>query len=141
MATALTPAVTSDTSWQSQSNLQRKISTQTKQSPSKISPINMQDFIENLNEMCYRGFDELNALIQEQRWVQSYLNLNSSSSNSPLVNVYGGNSCSARVLIIPEYFIFKCKKIESTVREMFFFRVLFVYDRYLGKSCLRITSD
>ena len=29
------------------------------------------DFTQNLNELCYKGFDELNALIQEQRWVRA----------------------------------------------------------------------
>ena len=28
------------------------------------------EFTQNLNELCYKGFDELNALIQEQRWVR-----------------------------------------------------------------------
>jgi len=28
------------------------------------------EFMQNLNELCYKGFDELNALIQEQRWVR-----------------------------------------------------------------------
>ena len=29
----------------------------------------IQEFMDKLNELCYRGFDELNTLIQEQRWV------------------------------------------------------------------------
>ncbi|CAF3270925.1 unnamed protein product, partial [Rotaria sp. Silwood2] len=38
------------------------------QSPSRNLSTNMHELMENLNELCYRGFDELNALIQEQRW-------------------------------------------------------------------------
>lgn len=32
--------------------------------------MNLQEFIQNLNDLCDKGFDELNALIQEQRWVR-----------------------------------------------------------------------
>jgi len=38
-----------------------------------------------------------------------------SSSNSPLGNLNNSNCCSSRILIVSEYFIFKCKKIEITV--------------------------
>ena len=36
-----------------------------------ISKIERKIAIDNLNEICYRGFDELNALIQEERWVRN----------------------------------------------------------------------
>ena len=126
MAVASTP-VTPESPWQqttlhSNINLQRKMQsmmhqqqTILPQSPSKTSSNHMQELIDNLNEICYRGFDELNALIQEQRWVQNYLNVNSSSPSSPLVNINGTNCCSSRILIVSEYFIFKCKKVEITV--------------------------
>ncbi|CAF1552257.1 unnamed protein product, partial [Rotaria sordida] len=39
------------------------------QQQSRNNSINIHELIENLNELCYKGFDELNALIQEQRWV------------------------------------------------------------------------
>jgi len=80
MATASTP-VTPESPWQqttlhSNINLQRKMpsmmlqqQTIMPQSPLRNSSTNMQELIDNLNEICYRGFDELNALIQEQRWV------------------------------------------------------------------------
>ncbi|CAF1492202.1 unnamed protein product [Rotaria magnacalcarata] len=89
------------------------------QSPSRNSTTNMHDLMENLNELCYRGFDELNALIQEQRWVENYLNVNSPSPASPLVNINGTNCCSARILVVPEYFIFKCKKIEISASDIY----------------------
>jgi hypothetical protein len=81
MAAASTP-VTPESSWQqttphSNINVQRKMQTMMlqqqqpilPQSPSRNPSMNMQELIENINEICYRGFDELNALIQEQRWV------------------------------------------------------------------------
>ena len=39
-------------------------------SPSRNKSTNMHELVQNLNEICYKGFDELNALIQEQRWVR-----------------------------------------------------------------------
>jgi hypothetical protein len=79
MAVASTP-VTPESPWQqptfhSNINLQRKMQSmilQQSQSPSRNFLNNMQELIDNLNEICYRGFDELNALIQEQRWVRFY---------------------------------------------------------------------
>ncbi len=80
MAAASTP-VTPESPWQqttlhSNINLPRKMpsmilqqQTILPQSPGRNPSINMQEFIDSLNEICYRGFDELNALIQEQRWV------------------------------------------------------------------------
>jgi hypothetical protein len=44
---------------------------QQQQIPSKTKSLNIQDLMNNLNEVCYKGFDELNALIQEQRWVRT----------------------------------------------------------------------
>ena len=44
---------------------------QQQQIPSKTKSLNIQDLMNNLNELCYKGFDELNALIQEQRWVRT----------------------------------------------------------------------
>ena len=35
----------------------------------RTNSANMHELLQNLNELCYKGFDELNALIQEQRWV------------------------------------------------------------------------
>jgi len=80
MAAASTP-VTPESPWQqtvlhSNMNLQPKIQSTMRQqqtilpqSPSRNASTTMQELMENLNELCYRGFDELNALIQEQRWV------------------------------------------------------------------------
>jgi len=83
MAAASTP-VTPESPWQqttphSNINVQRKMQTMMlqqqqqqpilPQSPSRGASTTMQELMENLNELCYRGFDELNALIQEQRWV------------------------------------------------------------------------
>ncbi len=81
MAAASTP-VTPESPWQqatshSNMNIQRKMQTMMlqqqqpilPQSPSRNPSTNMQELLENINEICYRGFDELNALIQEQRWV------------------------------------------------------------------------
>jgi hypothetical protein len=84
MATASTP-VTPESPWQqatlhSNRNLQHKMQPVIHQqqpilpkSPSKNHSLNIHELMENLNELCYRGFDELNALIQEQRWVRSIL--------------------------------------------------------------------
>ncbi|CAF3367807.1 unnamed protein product [Rotaria sp. Silwood1] len=131
MATASTP-ITSESTWQqpltstsldSNINLKRKMRTMMlQQQQSRNNSINIHELVENLNEMCYKGFDELNALIQEQRWVQSYVNMNSlsmPSPSSPSVNFHGSNCCSSRILIIPEYFIFKCKKVEITASRVF----------------------
>jgi hypothetical protein len=78
MAAASTP-VTPESPWQQTTfHSQRKTQSMMLQQQTMIpqSPsINMQEFIENLNEICYRGFDELNALIQEQRWVCFSLSL------------------------------------------------------------------
>lgn len=47
---------------------------QSQQQPStRNRSINMQEFVQNINELCDKGFDELNALIQEQRWVSQHL--------------------------------------------------------------------
>jgi hypothetical protein len=100
MATASTP-VTPETTWQQQQqhpsatlhsttstsldsniNLQRKMRAmilqqqqmalpQASSSSSRNNSTNIQELIQNLNELCYKGFDELNALIQEQRWVRN----------------------------------------------------------------------
>lgn len=32
----------------------------------------IQEYIDHLNEICYQGFDNLNSLIQEQKWVCSF---------------------------------------------------------------------
>ena len=87
MAAASTP-VTPESPWQqtnyhSNLNSQRRTQAmllQQQQQPSTVPQLsprnfsaNLQEFIEHLNEICYRGFDELNALIQEQRWVRSLL--------------------------------------------------------------------
>ncbi|CAF1098564.1 unnamed protein product [Rotaria sordida] len=101
---------------------QQQQQTMLSQSPSRNLSTNMHELMENLNELCYRGFDELNALIQEQRWVENYLNVNSPSHpspSSPLVNINGTNCCSSRILVVPEYFIFKCKKIEITASDTY----------------------
>lgn len=81
MAAASTP-VTPESPWQqtnyhSNVNSQRRTQTMMLQQQQSIvsqsSPrnfsANLQELIDHLNEICYRGFDELNALIQEQRWV------------------------------------------------------------------------
>lgn len=47
---------------------------QSQQQPStRNRSINMKEFVQNINELCDKGFDELNALIQEQRWVSQHL--------------------------------------------------------------------
>ncbi|CAF4662949.1 unnamed protein product, partial [Rotaria sp. Silwood2] len=54
--------------------------------------------------------------------VQSYVNTNSSSipsPSSPSGSFNGSNCCSSRILIVPEYFIFKCKQIEITASHVF----------------------
>ncbi|CAF0826622.1 unnamed protein product [Adineta ricciae] len=86
---------------------------------SRKNSANIQELMQSLNELCYKGFDELNALIQEQRWVQNYVNINSPSPNSLVTHLNGSNCCSSRVLIVSEYFIFKCKKIEITASHVF----------------------
>ncbi|CAF3666483.1 unnamed protein product [Rotaria socialis] len=140
MATASTP-MTSESTWQQQipstsmsidssMNLKRKMrpimlqqqQMKLSQSISRNNSANMHELIENLNELCYKGFDELNALIQEQRWVQSYVNTSASSIQSPSSSsssLNGTNCCSSRILIVPEYFIFKCKKIEINASHVF----------------------
>ncbi|CAF2019457.1 unnamed protein product [Rotaria magnacalcarata] len=142
MATASTP-MTSESTWQQQipstsisldssMNLKRKmrpVMLQQQQQQMKLSQsilrnnsANMHELIENLNELCYKGFDELNALIQEQRWVQSYVNTSASSiqsPSSPSSSLNGTNCCSSRILIVPEYFIFKCKKVEINASHVF----------------------
>lgn len=98
MAAASTP-VTPESPWQQPTNyhsnvnsqrrtqamiLQQQQSVISQSSPRNFSA-NLQELIDHLNDICYRGFDELNALIQEQRWVCKHLRLdrqaNSSSSS------------------------------------------------------------
>lgn len=62
MAVATSPVTPLDSPQRSTNSLQ-SIST-------RNSSITMQDLIQNLNDLCDKGFDELNALIQEQRWVR-----------------------------------------------------------------------
>lgn len=88
MAAASTP-VTPESPWQqttfhSNVNPQRRAQTtmlqqqpMVPQSPPKNPSTNLQKLIDHLNEICYRGFDELNALIQEQRWVRTILSFRS----------------------------------------------------------------
>lgn len=85
-ATVVTTPTTPESTWQ-QSTLHSNIKSKPKIQPTiveqqstllppstpKVSTTNMHDLMETLNELCYRGFDELNALIQEQRWVNSLL--------------------------------------------------------------------
>lgn len=94
MAAASTP-MTSERTWQQQisttsTSLDSTVNLKSKMRPtmlqqqqqpvnlsqtlSKNNSINMHELIENLNEACYKGFDELNALIQEQRWVRLFSN-------------------------------------------------------------------
>lgn len=89
----------------------------------------IQEYIDHLNEICYQGFDNLNALIQEQKWVcsfekkrelsiefafqvENFLNLPPTSKKSAHAN----HSSSSEVLIICEYFIYKCKRYQPIVR-------------------------
>jgi len=58
------------TSEESNINLQRQ-KRPTMFSLPETSSRNIQELMQNLNELCYKGFDELNALIQEQRWVRN----------------------------------------------------------------------
>lgn len=71
--------------------------------------------------------------------VQSYINVNLSSipsPPSPSLSLSGTNSCSSRILIVSEYFIFKCKKIEITVSDKSNALVIYHIRYYhLGKSC------
>jgi hypothetical protein len=65
----LASMTTGSTTEESNINLQRQIRPimfSLPETPSK----NIQELMQNLNELCYKGFDELNALIQEQRWVR-----------------------------------------------------------------------
>lgn len=82
---------------------------------SNFIPNPIQIYIDNLNELCYQGFDHLNALIQEQRWVENFLNLPPTSKKLSLSN----HSSSSEVLIICEYFIFKCKKYQPIASQIF----------------------
>ena len=52
---------------------QRSANQSQQQTSTRNRSINMQEFVQNLNELCDKGFDELNALIQEQRWVSHYI--------------------------------------------------------------------
>lgn len=74
--------------------------------------------IRSLNEICDRGFDELNTLIQEQRLIQSHLNVNL-SSNLTMNNVHRSNSVPSKIFIIPEYYIFKCQKVNLNASQIF----------------------
>jgi len=58
------------TSGESNINLQRQ-KRPTMFTLPETSSRNIQELMQNLNELCYKGFDELNALIQEQRWVRN----------------------------------------------------------------------
>lgn len=95
MASASTP-VTPESPWSQTSsssaldptaNLARKISSSAQQRKSgstssmKSSNTLLAEFLTNLNELCYKGFDELNALTQEQKWVCQWRF--SSSSHDP----------------------------------------------------------
>ncbi len=68
MATASTPVTPID----SNINLQRQMRAAILPQPTlaKNNSMNIHELRQNLNEFCYKGFDELNALIQEQRWVR-----------------------------------------------------------------------
>lgn len=137
MATASTP-VTPESPWAQTSassaasnldanvNLTRKIPSMNQRkapvTPLKTNTAVIHELMQNLNEICFKGFDELNALIQEQKWVQSYVNLNSTSlpsPNSPTLTLNGSNAGASRVLVVPEYFIFKCKKTEITATHVY----------------------
>lgn len=74
------------TSLDSNINLKRKMrNMMQQQQPPQPSPMNSsqlssgnnaltaQNLVQGLNELCYKGFDELNSLIQEQRWVRKFL--------------------------------------------------------------------
>ena len=79
MAAASVP----ESSWQPTSYISN-MNSQRKMQPMLIQPeqnalssissrnlsTNMHELMENLNEICYRGFDELSALIQDQRSVR-----------------------------------------------------------------------
>lgn len=83
LASMAAAATTSEPSWQqttlhSNINPKHKMQSMTLEkqavlpkSPSTNPSSNMHELMENLNELCYRGFDELNALMQEQRWVKN----------------------------------------------------------------------
>ena len=85
MATASTP-VTPESPWAQTSasatsniepivNLPRKLpSMHQRKAPVtslKNQSVAIHDLMQSLNEICYKGFDELNALIQEQKWVMN----------------------------------------------------------------------
>jgi hypothetical protein len=66
MTIASTPVQT--VNLQHQNRFQQQINLP--QISSRNKSLNIQELMNNLNELCYKGFDELNALIQEQRWVR-----------------------------------------------------------------------
>jgi hypothetical protein len=68
----LASMATASTSTDSDINLQHQIHANMFSLPQVLSR-NIQELMQNLNELCYKGFDELNALIQEQRWVKKNL--------------------------------------------------------------------
>ncbi len=70
MATASTPVTPID----SNINLQRQMRAAILPQPTlaKNNSMNIHELRQNLNEFCYKGFDELIALIQEQRWVNLF---------------------------------------------------------------------
>jgi hypothetical protein len=85
MATASTPESTwqqqtASTSLDSNINLQRKMRAMMLQQQQITAPqlssrntsTTIHELMQNLNELCYKGFDELNSLIQEQRWVGKF---------------------------------------------------------------------
>ena len=72
LATTATPLIP-DTPWPS-SRLEPKLNNPPRpmQHASHPPAIDLHSLMENLNELCYRGFDELNTLVQEQRWVRFF---------------------------------------------------------------------
>jgi len=84
---------------------------------------NNEKSFQQINDLCSQGFDELNLLIQEQRSVQNALNIHL-NCNSPSGHLPATNVSSASIFIVPEYLIFKCKKVQMTTNEIFQFLVI-----------------
>jgi hypothetical protein len=70
MTTISTP-ITNEVAWSSTArHISHPRSSMMVQTSLNDLSVYLHELLKNLNELCYRGFDELNTLIQEQRWVR-----------------------------------------------------------------------
>ena len=104
MAVASTPITPVHSPSRRSTNSLQSIST-------RNSSISMQELIQNLNELCDKGFDELNVLIQEQRWVR-YATRSPCDRETTFIS-FSINRCSLRACIDAELFIIYLSKISE----------------------------